>query len=493
MADDIPPSNCGICAQNINEDDELICDVCRNRYHLQCGTGCMDPHAEIQTCINKFTCPLCLVGRDNALIHKVLTINQLYNAEKSQPVVDFRFSSSLLSNKHDADDESSQSDSSRSAESVKSASSKSIREKKKRDKQRLSAEHSDKRRSRAKHSEPGELSDSDHGDKEFIELHKSDRSRVSRLSKVLNSTNRLPNHVNTLILIDSLGKGMDGRELDPVNDNIALRMAGGVCTVAAVHALKKRTTVNRRIKKFVLAVSVNSILHKDQHCSEEQSSYFKALYGESKRLYPSATVHLVPPYSGSDKIPKADIEEFMLAVKDSKAPFKIHFPPNMRGKLDRDNVHLSEEGRESYRDFFAKHFASKSISGSKSNNKYTGNSSQFPPLENTAGGDTQRANHPVYKHHQGHSKSNKFPVHYSRSSSTNEENSLTGYSAPMHSAGGYSCPPSHFRVPPHQFSANMYSGHPSCAQYISGHGRIGGQCTCCNNNLPAGRYPYGHN
>ena len=191
---------------------------------------------------------------------------------------------------------------------------------------------------------------------DFVQIHPADVTRSKRLSLILNTLKNLPGHKTTLILGDSNTHGVHGDKVDPENGTVAVRSFGGLCIVAAVHALQKYQFSHKNIKKLVWSLGTNDALHRNQHCPDDSVKYIKALYTESARVFPKATVAFILPFAGikgvSDEFRK-DLDD---VIKENCPKMKRHYPPSMRNKFDKGGVHINFAGKRAYVEFLMKHF-----------------------------------------------------------------------------------------------------------------------------------------
>ena len=329
--------------------EELVCGRCKQPCHYNCGTGCknLSQNARRNAGQSQFICPVCTVGGSNALLHKALTANQLFNEGKHSQ--DFVLADLNSNSEGDGDSEG---DSGSENDDVGGDGG---------DVGGVNEGAGD--RARVVDEEeivqvPGGhgLDSLNHDLEELTPLHPSDMARSKRLSYILNTFKNFPDHVDTAFLTDSNGHGVDGKELDPEGRHVNVRSVGGLCVVSAARALKIHNKSYPRIKLVVWSVGVNDFLHRDQHCMNDYETYVAALYTESKRIFPNAEIKLVLPFAGSDKWSTACIKEFARTVKANCPLMKCYNPPSMRNRLNRDGVHLNKSGKRVFVDFLGKHF-----------------------------------------------------------------------------------------------------------------------------------------
>ena len=71
---------CRICSTEAK--DELHCSRCAQKYHFNCGTGLSNVSFRTITKDAVFLCPICCLGANNALVHAVITANQVFLENK---------------------------------------------------------------------------------------------------------------------------------------------------------------------------------------------------------------------------------------------------------------------------------------------------------------------------------------------------------------------------------------------------------------------------
>ena len=176
----------------------------------------------------------------------------------------------------------------------------------------------------------------------IADLHTNDRERLQRFHSVLDRLESLPEHVDSLLLMDSNGHKIKGRQLDPVNGSTWVLSSGGLCVIAAVHALQLHDKSYGNIQKVTYSLGTNDHLHRTQHVLGERVSYLKALREVTAKLFPNASMHFILPFNGG-KVPKSSIDSLHTDIATHIPECVVHYPPNMRAKFS-DGVHLNHEG-----------------------------------------------------------------------------------------------------------------------------------------------------
>lgn len=196
------------------------------------------------------------------------------------------------------------------------------------------------------------VNDSGHDGENFQPLSGPDTSRAKKLQKFLENTNL--RRCKTVFIMDSNGNGVKGPDLDP-DGGCKVITCGGLCIVGAVHALMAYTDTHKNVKKVVLVIGTNDQLHSDEHKPSERIAYIKALYNHAHRIFPYAHVNIVLPFGGT-KIDYKSIEALAKDITEADVPIKQYRGPNMRRKLQRDNLHMNAEGKSLFKDFLRSRF-----------------------------------------------------------------------------------------------------------------------------------------
>ena len=322
---------CSICHEEAV--NELQCSSCKYYVHFKCVLGFAPPAGlESSTEKGKHICPPCLVGASNNLLHIAI------DAHTSTPP-----SARELRAERRA--------SFRGAESVNtvsvtvqnqagSASPPAVK---------VNGDTPNTVDTGAP-SEAG----STHPEHELSPLSPPDLARSGRPKYILKTLRNLPSHTDTLILGDSNSHHIDGKEIDPVNNSVAIRSSGGLCIVALVHALKEHTSPLNRLKKVYLAIGVNDFLHSDDHCLDDWPHHIKSLQTECLRVFPRAKLFFILPFRGLPSVPQSFLKELEHQLKTQAPKFKRLSSPFMRNKVDRGGVHINDKGKQHYLQFLQK-------------------------------------------------------------------------------------------------------------------------------------------
>ena len=196
-------------------------------------------------------------------------------------------------------------------------------------------------------------------------LHPADITRSKRLSLILNTLKNLPDHVNTVIFGDSNTHKVRGRDVDSKGNTVCVRSFSGLCVYAAAHALEKYDKpAFGKIRKVIWSLGVNDALHgNEQHCAEDAEHHTKALYQQSKRIFPNAQVGFILPFVGIKAV-TADFRKELVRQLKAIPEMKLHYPPNMVNMMLRDGVHINSEGKRVYTNFLTKRFTKNKPSAS---------------------------------------------------------------------------------------------------------------------------------
>ena len=347
---------CGIDAK-----EELSCRLCLSKLHFKCAFGSVVNNPKQQTTFKNghFTCPVCLIAKDNKLILKTVSTNQKYLAATSN-IVDFQlpagfFSDASLAVEDAASDKSNDPATDQDAGHTSDASTvnffKSSGFLSKFGTERGVASPSDESPASEEETEVGELAP----------LHLRDRSLSITLGRILNNLRNLPTYRSTLIIGDSNGHFIKEGEIDPESKSVAARAVSGLCVVAAAEALKNYKHSIGKVKKVIYSLGVNDYLHSDDHCAENWPAHLQSLVTNSARVFPKASIVFITPFSGLPKVPDDFINDFLhqvRLVKDKVKPLKITWlkPPSMKNKVSEDGVHLNHLGKKAYMGFLRKKF-----------------------------------------------------------------------------------------------------------------------------------------
>ena len=223
----------------------------------------------------------------------------------------------------------------------------------------VSVQSSESSESLTHSSSPGVpmITESSNSSEGLATLHPADIVRSQRLSFILNTLKNLPDHVNTVIFGDSNTHKIRGRDVDSKGNKVAVRSFSGLCVFAAAHALEMYDKpAFGKIRKVIWSLGANDALHGNvQHCAEDAEHHTKALYQQSKRIFPNAQIGFILPFVGIKAV-TADFRKELERQLKATPEMKLHYPPNMVKMMLRDGVHINSEGKRVYANFLTKRF-----------------------------------------------------------------------------------------------------------------------------------------
>ena len=352
---------CHICSGLIAEEDGLKCSSCHKKCHVRCGTGLSNlSPLTITTHLNEcaFLCPLCNIGQKNNLINSVITINQVYNERKHATEFNLGHAFHTLNTDDDVTNGVQHGEAHEETNVVAPVNTIDV--------------PTSPSGSQANGENTGERIQNNslpvgHGDKSqqlppslvdesLTPLHEHDVSRAKKLTYILGTFLRLPGHPNTVLIGDSHFSHMDGKEIDPDDDQVRVRSVGGLCIPATVYAISQHKFVHKKIKTVVWNLGTNDALHSQQHCDEDRVKYLGLLYKESVRIFPKATINFIIPFSGMKGVSKPFLDELEKDLKLACPNMVRLRPPSMRNKISKSGVHLNNSGRDTFVRFLRSKF-----------------------------------------------------------------------------------------------------------------------------------------
>ena len=306
-------TSCFIC--NVDSGcSELTCKRCKFSIHYKCGLG-FDPPEEFKLSDSKadFLCATCLVGTDYDLIHRALEAHKKCQvpviSEAGSPTTPS--SPTAPTTPRRPDHAMAPSDQSREAGSDP-----------------------------LQDAETFNLPDTS-----MAPPHSDCMVKSKAMLYRLGTLRRVPPHANTFIGGDSNLTAMDGKDVDPIDDQVRIRSVGGICITGTVIALLKFQSVLKSFRKVVWVLGTNDELHKQNHCLDDNGKYLKLLYQESKRIFPNASISIITPFLGIKGISQMYTDNLVSAIKFSAPKLRWIKPPSVKDKISKKGVHLSKEGR----------------------------------------------------------------------------------------------------------------------------------------------------
>ena len=359
---------CLVCGEGAQE---LECKSCSSQIHFACAYGAPVNNKNPQTYFRNgnYLCPVCIVGRKNELVLKSVSYNQTYISNNTN-VVDFKLPDSFAAapevdvtatdEGENKGGESGGEEKRPGCEFVLTGLLNSLHRK-----QHLDARAVPPPVRQASTPErptyPSDMSGSyseDHS-VQSAPLHQADLTRSKRLSMILNTFKNLPDHVRTVILGDSNSHHVRGRDVDPKDNKVCVRSSGGLCIFAAVHALKQYDKYPlKRIQRVVWSIGTNDALHGSrEHCQDDVPTHIKALYSETKRIFPNASVGFILPSIGIKNVTSTFRKDLDNLIKVNCPRMKRYYPPSMHNMVGEDGVHITNEGRQAYINFLMRNFS----------------------------------------------------------------------------------------------------------------------------------------
>lgn len=335
---------CCLCSGIVSEDKWLRCNSCWKKFHFRCGTGLTDvSERTITTYLNgvNFRCFLCRIAEKNSLITTVITLNQQYNEAKRAP-----------NDEAVTEPQSSHSGSQRS-ESPPPRSRNSQRSESPR------SRHSQRSGRRSTHASSPHSQGSRRDFRQV--LPPSEFRRVKRCKGTLFGLRHLPPTVETLIILDSNGRGIKGEDIDGSGAKVSVKAIGGLCVSATTAALKEAKLVFPKIKNVAFGLGTNDHLHRGLHPGEKEP-YIKDLDAAARKAFPSAKIHFILPFTAIKGLTVDYIKSIAADIKASRVNWKVHFPPNMKGKLASPQfIHIKPEDRVVFSSWLKKIFKPRGV------------------------------------------------------------------------------------------------------------------------------------
>ena len=378
--------DCLVCRAKVKVKGELECRLCLCQLHFLCAFGSTVNNPKVRTTFKQgeYTCPVCIIAKDNALILKAVSTNQKYLAASSN-VANFNLSAGFfqdtdVSGEEDTDDTSGDSEIGRGTEDDHNTD------------ESIYKLHQDLvkdnfvrgvigtpppiRRQRDFFTEgmvgirfptPHDPAD------DYTPLHERDVKVAKTLSRILNTLVNLPTYRSTLLIGDSNGHFVKNGEIDPDSKSVAVRAVSGLCVVAAAQALREYKYTYPKVKKLIWCIGPNDCIHSGDHCQADWPFHLKSLVDNSGRVFPNATVTFITPFKGLPKVPIEFVNYFIHELKELKPKVKSKLmwthAPSMKNKVSDDGVHLNHEGKDVYLDFLRKHFTKFKSPNSKSSTR----------------------------------------------------------------------------------------------------------------------------
>ena len=405
---------CTVC--NLESSEEFTCRGCRDSIHYICALG-FDPPAQLKSSPDKqeYLCPLCIAGSTYDLLHRALDAHQREwnpqrewnsqqewdshnNAESArsaspipqQHVASYPIIPSVSPIHHHEGSEAA------NHHTVISSSS----------------DVSEGPLDRGINNESGRNTRLPIHAEASAPIHPNCEAKAKKMFSNLNNPKTIPKKVSTLILGDSLVRCINKQDLD-CSDTLKLIGIGGLCIAGLASGLKQRKLPFGGVKRVILSIGVNDILHRENHCADDTLHHLRAMGKEIKRVFPKALVFFVLPYKGISKVSSEDRNDLEKLVKTKCRNFRVFSSPSLVDKISVGGVHPSKQGAKLLTAFYRKLvpvppriFSQDSGRRSKSSSYATAVVS--PPVSDPQVVQRQQANRPpppgppVWLGHAGH-------------------------------------------------------------------------------------------
>ena len=354
---------CSLCTATVKDGDGLSCSTCKKPWCVRCGTGLIDigertVHTYLKDCV--FKCSICTFAENNAMIHKVITSNQIYNEKKHATVFDLGDTLIETASRDDDADAAVSSDSDTVIANSAVNSSDNRDDEPSQDVGDISSVDTSPVHSQARGQRRRQAlttaSALEFPDPSMAPPEQGCVDRAKKLSYILRTLKYIPHHPNSIFLGDSHLTGVDGKDIDPTDNQARVRSVGGLCIVSTVVALSQHKLVHQKFKNVIFVLGTNDCLHINQHCLDDRYKYFRLLYQEAKRIFPRATINFVTPFSGLTGVSETYLSDLVKDIKYACPNIKVYRPPSMKNKIGKKGIHLNKSGRELFSNFLRSKF-----------------------------------------------------------------------------------------------------------------------------------------
>lgn len=339
---------CTVCDRESS--GEFTCRGCRYSIHYICALG-FDPPAQLKNSPDKvdYLCPICVSGSSYVLLHRTLEAHQ--REWDPQRECDYRSNASSI-----------RSVSPRPPPHVSSSSYVSvspIHNHERRDVTEHQAVHNSSSNASVSAFDRGINSESGRNTRlptntgVSSPIHPNCEAKAKKLFSNLNNPKTIPKHVSTIILGDSLVRCINKQDFDCL-DTLRVIGIGGLCIAGLVSGLKQRKRPFGGVKRLILSIGVNDILHRENHCADDIIHHFRAMGKEIKRVFPKASVLYVLPYKGISKVTPEERKDLEKLVKTNCRNFRVFNSPSLVDKISVGGVHPNKQGAKLLTDFYRK-------------------------------------------------------------------------------------------------------------------------------------------
>ena len=185
-------------------------------------------------------------------------------------------------------------------------------------------------------------------------LAPTEARRVKRGKATLLSLKHIPSSVDTLVILDSNGRDIKGEKIDGSSNKVCVRQISGLCVSATTTAMKEVNLNFPKIKSLYFGLGTNDHLHAKLHPGEK-TDYIKDLDAAARKVFPSARISFILPFSAIKGIGVGFVKDLGNAIKASGVGWRVHPTPSMKGKLDSTKgIHLNPEGKEIFTNWLTK-------------------------------------------------------------------------------------------------------------------------------------------
>ena len=189
--------------------------------------------------------------------------------------------------------------------------------------------------------------------------HPNESRRIKRFKGALFGLRHLPPTVETLLVLDSNGRDIKGEDIDGSGAKVSVKSIPGLCVSATTAALRESKLVFPKIKHVAFGLGTNDHLHRRLHPGDK-GPYIKELDAAARKAFPSAKIHFILPFIAIKGLDVSYVHSIAADIKASKVNWKVHFPPNMKGKLAPPQfIHIKPEERVVFASWLKKIFKPK--------------------------------------------------------------------------------------------------------------------------------------
>ena len=354
--------SCTICRNEVI--NEFQCTTCEYALHFTCSLGFTIPDALRETLnLAEYKCPACVVGSSYELLHRALDSHRIQSNLNRLPSPIGRGdhtpprNNTFLATYGETTPTRDETTSSRANNSHLESSAHSVRDFT--NGQRSPADP-DLRTTRGADAHNNQVNSGVGDQPQYVTpLRNQCAARRNKLSYILRSLlQNLPDKATTILLGDSLQKGLVKKDIDRDTDSVRIRSVGGLCVYATVQALSDHRGRHPKVKKVGFTVGINDFLHRDIHTEAEFPRYIKGLQIEASRVFPNAILYFVLPYRGmfGQHITDSVQTDLQALLKTHAPKIRVLTPPNLTGKVNDGGIHPSDAGNQALTKWYSNTF-----------------------------------------------------------------------------------------------------------------------------------------